>query len=73
MTILRKIGANRVRNTSSRVLSNIASNRRLSILTVRGVASPNECSADAGVGVCSRLITVIRIRTNLMIGVGLYS
>jgi hypothetical protein len=73
MTILRKIGANRVRNASSRVLSNIASDRRLSILTVRGVTSPNECSADAGVGVCGRLIAVMRIRTNLMIGVGLYS
>jgi hypothetical protein len=62
-----------VRNASSRVLSNIALNRRLSILTVRGVASPNECSADTGISVCGRLIAVMRIRTNLIIGVGLYS
>jgi hypothetical protein len=61
-----------VRNASSRVLSNIASNRRLSVLTVRGVASPDECSADAGVGVCGRLIAAMRVRTNSMIGVGLY-
>jgi hypothetical protein len=73
MTVLRKIRANRVRNASSRVLSNIASNRRLSVLIVRGVTSPNECSADTGIGICSRLITAIRVRTNLIIGVGLYS
>jgi hypothetical protein len=72
MTTPRKIRANRVRNASSRVLSNIASNRRLSVLTVRGVASPDECSTDAGVGVCGRLIAAMRVRTNLMIGVGLY-
>jgi hypothetical protein len=73
MTILRKIGANRMCNASSRVLSNIASNRRLSVLTVRGVTSPDECSTDASIGVCGRLIVVIRVYTNSMIGVGLYS
>jgi hypothetical protein len=55
------------------LLSNIALNRRLSVLTVRGVASPNECSTNTSVGVCGRLIAVMRVRTNSMIGVGLYS
>jgi hypothetical protein len=61
-----------VRNASSRVLSNIASNRRLSVLTVRGVASPDECSTNTGVDVGGRLIAAMRVRTNSMIGVGLY-
>jgi hypothetical protein len=73
MTTLRKIRANRVRNASSRVLSNIASNRYLSVLTVRGIASPNECSTNTSVSICGRLIIAMCVRTNLMIGVGLYS